>query len=87
MLLGKTLNVNDVELLERERIALGLGPREIMTSDVVDNVTISNERRSLLIKSCVEHGLVSHNCNESKAKVKEDPIAVHNSLTENTLKE
>ena len=42
MLLGETLNTNDVGLSERERIDLGLHLRAVVMSDVVDNTTLRN---------------------------------------------
>ena len=61
MLLGEMLNVNDVELLKCERMDLGLDLRAVVMSDVINNVTLSNETRSILIKAHVEHGTSSHN--------------------------
>ena len=87
MLIGETLNENDVELSERERMSLGLDLRAVVTSDTVDNFTLRNETRSILTKSCIEYGIIYHNHNKSKVKVKETAIAEHNSSTDNPLKE
>ena len=61
--------------------------RAVAMSDVVDNIVLRNETRSLFTKAYVEYGATSHNYNKSKVKVKKVAIAVHNSSTENTLKE
>ena len=50
MLLGETLNANDVKLSESERIALGLEPRAALMSDVVENATLKNKTRFFLKK-------------------------------------
>ena len=42
MLLGETLNSNDVELSERERMDLGLSLCAFLMSAVVENVTLRN---------------------------------------------
>ena len=87
MILGETLNTNDVESLERERMALGLDLCTVVTSDVVYKIILRNKTGSLLVKLFVEHGVTSHHCNKSKVKVKEVAIAVHDYSTEVTLKE
>ena len=87
MLLGEMLNVNDVELLKCERMYLGMDLRAVVMSDVINNVTLSNETRSILIKSHVEHGTSSHNWNKIKVEAKEVAIAVNCYLIDRHLKE
>lgn len=87
VLLGETLNTNDVELLERERISLDLDLCTVVLKDAVDSVTLRNEEIYFLIKACVENGVTSHNYNKIKVKVKDVAVLVHDSSTESTLKE
>ena len=61
MLLGETLNANDMELSERKRMVLGLDLRTLAMSDAVDNIKLRNEIQSLLTKACVDCGAASHN--------------------------
>ena len=87
ILLGEILNTNDAGLSKFERMALGLALRAVVMSVVVDNATLMNEKRSFLLKVCVEYGARSHNHNKSKVKVKETSVVVNNSLMKSTLKE
>ena len=61
--------------------------RTVVMSDVVDNVTLRNEKRHILIKTCVGYGVTPRNYNKSKSNVKEAAIAVNNFSKERTLKE
>ena len=70
MLLGKTLNGNDVKKLSRERMALGLDMCVVVMSGVVDSSSLRNETKSLLREACAEHSTISHNKNQRKAKEK-----------------
>ena len=82
MLLDENLNGNDVEASNHKRMALSLDLRVVGMSDVVNNNSLRNETKSLLREVCVECGVILHNYNQSKLKVKEVEIAVQNSSTE-----
>ena len=69
-LLGKALHENDVESSECERKYLGLDLQAVTMSSAVENVALRSEIRSILIKSCAEHGAMSYDRNKSKVKVK-----------------
>ena len=84
MLLDETLNGNDVEVSNHERMALSLDLRAVGMSDVVNNNSLRNETKYLSWEVCVDHGATLHHCYQSKLKEKEVVISMQKSSTEHS---
>ena len=76
------LSINDAEVSNRESVALGLDLRTAVVGGMVSNSLLRSEAKSLLWEVHIEHGAVSNDHNQRKAKVKEVEIAVHSSSAE-----